>query len=593
MSVIRTTVRQGAYHDSIVLMQLQSALLDQPGVLDAGVVMATEANFSMLAASRLLPDPAPQATAEDLLVSVSAEDEDAAEAALAKVDSLLTRRSSSGTEGDDYRPRSLRAAHRMAPDARWVLISVPGAFAAEVAREALDLGKNVMLYSDNVSSADEAELKRHAQDSGLLVLGPDCGTAIVGGTGLGFANRVKRGGAGLVAASGTGLQAVASRIDALGAGVSQAIGTGGRDLSEAIGATTALQALDLLDRDPSTRVIVLISKPPSSAVAARVLDRARRATKPVVVAFLGYPAPGRRLANLHFARDLDEAAELAVGLAESDAADPAPVEAASATSEPATSEPATSGPATSEPATSADGRRYLRGLFSGGTLAYEALLGLRPLVRPLSSNLSLDGVSALEDPHQSVGHSIVDLGEDALTVGKLHPMMDPDAARRRLLREAGDPETAVILLDVVLGDVAHLDPAAELASTLAEISEAEISSAGDAAPAVVALLVGTDADPQDAESQAERLAAAGAIVERRLPAALERVLELLPKDKNPESSAKPAPLESLDGPLSVLNVGLDVFHHSLQDQGASSVQVDWRPPAGGNARLMSILAKMK
>lgn len=572
MSVIRTTVRHGAYHDSIVLMQLQSALLDLPGVNDAGVVMATEANLGMLAASQLLPDEMPEVAAEDLLVAVLADDVQAAESALDQVDALLTRRSSAAGDDDDYRPRSLRAAARMAPDAGWVVISVPGAHAADVARQALELGKHVMLFSDNVGVEEEADLKRYARRAGLLVLGPDCGTAIVGGTGLGFANRVRRGGVGIVAASGTGLQAVAARVDALGGGISHALGTGGRDLSEAIGAATALQALEILDRDPSTRVVVLVSKPPSPVVAARVLGRARLVSKPVVVSFLGYPAPARRLGQLHFARDLDEAAELAAGLAASN-----PGGEVSTIDE-------VPGPAPGEHASEHEhGRRYLRGLFSGGTLAYEALLGLRPFLRPLASNLDLEGVTPLADPHRSAGHAIVDLGHDALTVGKLHPMMDPDAARRRLEREAADPDTAVILLDLVLGDGAHPDPAAELAPTLADIRE----------PAVVVLLVGTGADPQDADSQAERLIAAGATVERRLPAALERVLEHLPPPQASQASDPPTDLEHRGSPLSVLNVGLELFHTSLRHQGATSVQVDWRPPADGHERLMSILEKMK
>ncbi len=309
-AVVRCAVRPGSYHDSVVLMQLQRALAALPGVLDAGVVMATPANRELLAASGLLPEEEMAAGPHDLLIAVKAESEAAAGEALARVDALLqVRRSDSEQE---FRPRSLASAFKLLPAARWVLISVPGRHAAGVAEEALDQGRNVFLYSDNVPVEREAALKRQARERGLLVLGPDCGTAIVGGIGLGFANRVRRGEIGLIGASGTGLQAIASQIHALGAGISQAIGTGGRDLSEEIGGITAIQALDLLRRDPETQTIVLVSKPPAPEVAARLLGIAQSAGKPVMVYFLGAPLPARRLGNLHFAASLSEAAELAV-----------------------------------------------------------------------------------------------------------------------------------------------------------------------------------------------------------------------------------------------------------------------------------------
>ncbi|MCB9155415.1 MAG: hypothetical protein H6649_15330, partial [Caldilineae bacterium] len=296
--VSKHEIRRGVYYDSVVLMQLQRALAALPDVEDAAVVMATPANRDVLASTGF-DVTAIDAKPEDLLIVVKASSGQAAESALAQVDALLTRRQSDA--GSDYRPRSLRAAASALPDANWVLISVPGRYAAGVAREALDLGKHVFLYSDNVSLADEIKLKQQARDRGLLVMGPDCGTAIVNGVGLGFANRVRRGKVGIVAASGTGLQAVSSGIHELGGGISQALGTGGRDLKADVGGITALQGLDLLARDPQTAVIVLISKPPAANVATTLLSAARSSGKPVVVNFIGYPPPARRLDNLHFA----------------------------------------------------------------------------------------------------------------------------------------------------------------------------------------------------------------------------------------------------------------------------------------------------
>ena len=561
---IRASIRPGAYHDSLVLMRLQAALADLPGVLDAGVVMGTAANKELLAAGGLLAAEAASAVADDLVVVVKAASEAAAGEALGRVDGLLAERRAAAGQG--FRPKSLATAIKELPEARWVLVSVAGRWASGVARAALDLGRHVFLYSDNVPLAEEVELKRSAGERGLLVLGPDCGTAIVGGVGLGFANRVRRGAVGLVAASGTGLQAVASRIHALGAGISQAIGTGGRDLSAEVGGTSALQALDLLRRDPETRVIVLVSKPPAPEVAARLLAAARATGKPVVVDFLGAPPPARRLGPLRFAASLEDAAGLAVALL-------------------------TGGTERREvPAPAfASGQRYVRGLFSGGTLAFEALLAARALLSSVTSNLTLPGVASLADPHHSQGHTIVDLGADGLTVGRPHPMIDQDLLLRRLRREGADPETAVVLLDVVLGHGAHPDPAAALAPAIAE-ARAAAAEAGRTL-AAIAVVVGTDEDPQDLGRQSEALTAAGAMVVETPGEAVALAASWLPRPT--EGGGEPVPLEAVRPPLAAVNVGLEAFHDSLVAQGSAAVHVAWRPPAGGDERLAALLARMK
>ncbi len=478
MAVTKSEVRSGAYYDSVVLMQLQRSLAGQPGILDAGVVMGTEANKDILAQTGLLTPEAQAAAADDLVIVVQAEEGAAAEAALDQVDGLLTRRRVSVEQ--DYLPKSIESAAEMLPEAHWVLISVPGRYAARVARQALRLDRNVFLYSDNVSLEDEVALKQMATEKGLLVMGPDCGTAIVNGVGLGFANRVRRGPIGLVAASGTGLQAVSARIHQLGSGLTHALGTGGRDLSEAVGAVTAHQGLDLLTRDPDTSVIVLVSKPPSPKVAESLLHAARSAGKPVVVDFLGYAAPSRRVDNLFFASTFDEAAELAILLAKDSSRDPEDLEGSQVVPKFST------------------GQRYLRGLFSGGTLAYEALLLLQDYVPQLWSNVPLEEEHRLANSLVSQGHTIVDLGEDEFTVGRLHPMMDNDLRIRRLLQESEDPEIAVILLDVVLGYGAHPDPSGELAPAIQKARE--IAEDAGRCLEVVAVVVGTDEDPQDLEA---------------------------------------------------------------------------------------------
>ncbi len=516
--ITRFTLRAGSYHDSVVLMQLQRALAGLPGVMDAGVVMATPANRELLAAGGL---EVGEAGPDDLLVSIKAESEAAAAEALSRVDALLKVR---GAESmGEFHPRSLASALKQLPEARWVSISIPGRYAATVAEEALDAGRNVFLYSDNVPIDREVALKRKAREKGLFVMGPDCGTAVLGGVGFGFANRVRRGDIGLVGASGTGLQAIMSHIHTLGGGISQAIGTGGRDLSAEVGGMTAIQGLDLLCRDPETRVIVLVAKPPAPEVASRLLAFARSAGKPVVVHFLGAPLPGRRLGNLFFVASLSEAAERAFDLGDS--------------------------LAVGNPVSG-----HVRGLFSGGTLAYEAKHGL----------------SAFLSPNE---YTIIDLGADEYTVGRLHPMIDQDLRLRKLRQEAG----GIILLDVVLGEGAHADPAGELAPVIDEI-KAE----------VVVIVIGTDEDPQGLTVQIETLEKAGARVFRTVNEAVEWIFL---HRKDVKEDLLPIPLESIQGP--VINIGLDSFHASLLAQGASSVQVDWRPPAGGNEKLAGILARMK
>ncbi len=563
MTVVSTEIRKGAYYDSVVLMQLQRALLTLPGVVDAGVVMATPANKDLLAQSNLLTEAASPALPDDLLIVVSGADTASADSALGQVDALLARRRSTDTSGD-FRPRSLETAAAQLPEARWVLVSVPGRYAAGVARQALDLGKHVFLYSDNVGLADEVALKQSARERGLLVMGPDCGTAIVHGVGLGFANRVRRlpvdGGSavGIVAASGTGLQAVASRVHALGGAISHALGTGGRDLKAEVGAITAGQALDLLARDPDTGVIVLVSKPPAAPVATKLLAQALACGKPVVVDFIGQPPPARTLGNLHFATSLGEAADLAHRLA----AGPRPA-----------------------PSVPAALPGYLRGLFSGGTLAYESVLVLQALLHPLYSNAAISDEQHLADPHRSQGHTILDLGGDEFTVGRLHPMMDNDLRIRRLKQEAADPETGLILLDVVLGEGAHADPASELAPAIAEVRRARPDLP------VWAVVVGTDADPQGLARQTELLSQAGAVVFDDLSPALNRIaLAFAAQTSGPDV---PVALEVLETPPVAINVGVESFGDSLKTQGATAVQVDWRPPASGNDKLAGILARMK
>lgn len=565
-------IRRGAYYDSVVLMQLQRALSGLPGIQDAGVVMATPANLELLSANGFtLADISTKP--DDLLIMVRAEREADANAALGQVDALLARKRT-GTEASDYQHKSLAAAAQALPAAQWVLVSVPGRFAAQVGHEALDLGKHVFLYSNNVALSDEVALKQKARAKGLLVMGPDCGTAIIGGVGLGFANRVRRpstGGIGIVGASGTGLQAVTSELHQLGESITHAIGTGGRDLKSEVGGITALQALDMLARDPATEVIVVISKPPAPDVATRLLSAARAIAKPVVINFIGYPAPARQLGNLHFARNLRETAELACKLR---------VEGLALR----VNEMALPLTLNSQPSTL--NSRCVRGLFSGGTLAYEALLALQAVLSPIYSNAPIRPEQALPDARHSQGHCIIDMGEDEFTQGRLHPMMDYDLRLRRLRQEAADPTVGLVLLDVVLGEGSHADPASELAPVIAEVK------ATRPALEIAVIIIGTDDDAQGRQAQIARLADAGARIYTSVDAAANAIAQAYPAP--PLMLDVPVALPSLNQqPLTAINVGLTSFYDSLRAQGAHAAQVDWRPPAAGNERLAGILARMK
>lgn len=574
MAIIKTEIRRGVYIDSAKLMKLQRSLDDFANILDVGVIMGTESNKELLAHIGLVSPEISGAKPDELVIALKAADEKSAEFALSKVDELLAARK--GNQDQDYQPHSLETAAGMMPDANWVIVSVAGRYAAGVTREALRLGKHVHLFSDNVSIEEEIELKKQARELGLLVMGPDCGTAMIGGMGLAFANKIRLGPIGIVAAAGTGLQQVACRIHQLGSGITSGIGTGGKDLSEKVGAITFLMALEVLARDPDTKVIVLTSKPPSPKVAEEVLKKARKAGKPVVINFIARPVTTLRDGNLFFATGLDDAARLAVELANNPPKIGSDIDVDLKIFKPE--------------------QKYLRGLFSGGTLAYEAQYILAGYLPKVWANSPLNHDNKMANSLVSQEHSIIDLGEDEFTVGRLHPMMDNELRIRRLYEEAKDPEVAVIMLDVVIGYGSHADPASEIAPAIKKCLD-------DAKRAnrhleIVCVVTGTDEDPQDFNSQVRQLKAAGAWVDPSNEVVVRRIGRILralaERDEvNAPLIGKPVDLESLKKPMQAINVGLESFSENLKDQNAPYVQVDWKPPAGGNEKLAGILERMK
>lgn len=493
----RVLIRPREYHDSVRLMRVSQALRQEPGVTEAMVMMATPNNRKILATSGLLTPEAEAARPDDLVVALIAETDAQADAAQDRARALLTEQTTSRTA--EVLPRTIDAALAAAPEASIATISVPGAHAFGPAKRALELGLNVFLFSDNVSLEDEVRLKDLAEEKGRLVMGPDCGTAIIGGAALGFANQVRRGPVGVIGASGTGMQEITCLLDWLGTGVSHAIGTGGRDLSAEVGGRTMLRALDLLAADAGTEVIVVTSKPPSPEVAEAVIARCATIGKPVVVNFVGDPDRPQQ-GHVEFAGTLSAAAERAARLA-------------GATGQMPVAEGA-------EALTTGSGR-YLRGLYAGGTLCYEALTLIGDRLGPVQSNLAKGDLKPA-DPFRSEGHTIIDLGEDEYTQGRAHPMIDPDTRNRRILAEAADPDTALLLLDLVIGYGAHDDPATALAETLTQAR----AIAGRPLPVIVTIC-GTAGDPQGFDGQVATLRAAGAVVARSNAEAVRLATEFM------------------------------------------------------------------
>ncbi len=498
---IKTIVKPSEYHDSVSLMLVAQELSHLAGVEDAAVVMATEANKGILKEAGLLTPEAQAATPNDLVIAIRAGVQ-ALDSAAEEVDRLLQKKDAAG-ETAVFRPKTLRGAVKSNPDANVAVISVAGRYAADEAWEALHKGLHVLLFSDNVSLADEIALKKYAVEHGLLLMGPGAGTAILNGVALGFANVVPSGPVGVVSAAGTGLQEVSTLLANNGVGITQGIGTGGRDLKEEVGGIMMLAGVRALQDDPDTQVLLLVSKPPSENVSRMVLEQVAASDKPTVVCFLGgdlRTVPGKGNArHVHRVQTLEEAARLATDLAlPGGAAKPALLEEEKAR-------------ASELRIRLKNPQRYLRGLFSGGTLCYEAQVIWRDMLdEPVLSNAPLEESHVLPDSTKSLGHTTVDLGEEEFTVGRLHPMIDNDLRIRRLLQEARDPEVATIMLDVVIGYGAHPDPAAELGPAVRKARSLAGENGGDLI--VVTSVTGTEQDPQRRSRQVQALEEAGAIV---------------------------------------------------------------------------------
>ncbi len=480
-------------------MKMASKVRNMDGVENAEVMVATEPNKAILSQTPLFTDDVKGAGPNDLVICVMAKDEETAEKAIHEAEEMVMRGTVSEETGQVA--RSLNSALAMLPGANLALISIPGLYVRKEALKALKRRLNLLIFSDNVPIEDEIEIKKLGAELGLLVMGPDCGTAILHGAALAFANKVREGSIGLIGASGTGLQEVSVLIHHLGMGISHAIGTGSNDVSDQVGGLTMIQGIKWLEADAVTDIIVVVSKPPAPAVMEKVLAQLRQCRKPVIANFLGAYKKSFAEGNILFATTLEETALKAV---EKMGRFPQ-------LDKPSLKDAEEGFLKAKKAGKNLKGKqKYIRGLFSGGTLATEACIVLQEMVSPLAGNISLSGVKKLVNAKKSEGHSIIDLGADEFTLGKPHPMIEPEMRKERLLAEAKDPEVAVILLDFVLGYGAHPDP---VGATIPHFEKMrQIARERGLIQAIVASVCGTDEDPQNRSAQIRSLEEHGVIV---------------------------------------------------------------------------------
>ncbi|CAH8771793.1 acyl-CoA synthetase FdrA [Paenibacillus dendritiformis] len=584
--MLKTIIKENVYQDSVSLMLLTNKLSAMEGINRISVMMGTPANLDIFRNTGLYTPELDRAKPNDICIVIDTEQTEKVTEVLNEIDSFLKNQALAGAKNDYDKVRTWDRAMQLLPEANLALLSIPGEYVADEAHKALDKGLHVFIFSDNVPETDELALKRKAKEKGLLVMGPDCGTGILAGVPIAFANVISTGKIGIVGASGTGIQEVSTIIDRLGGGVSHAIGTGGRDLSESIGALTMLDGIAALEADANTELIVVISKPPAPEVKNKVTAFLQSLSKPSVAIFTG-EKPLEPEGNVHYAYTLEDTAVMAVQLAYGKT--------------PAS--PGTRGTGAEEDHALQSGQSYIKGLYSGGTLATEAAMLVREAFGIPASLKHEDGYIFKDQ-----GHEIIDLGDDIYTKGRPHPMIDPSTRKELIGNMAKDPHTAVILFDVVLGYGSHEDMAGEL---IPSIRNARSQASGEGRTVYfVCSVCGTDQDPQNYGEQRRKLEEAGVIVEDSNVQAVKRALHLVGKSVpsmpaysagpvgTPHSSANAAEVPEataklLSGKPRVINLGLPSFADTIHRYEGKVVQFDWRPVAGGNKKLANILSKLK
>jgi succinyl-CoA synthetase alpha subunit len=514
--MIKSLVKKGEYFDSVSLMIVGKNVTGMENVLDAAIVMATRENKSILKTAGLYLEEFEKYNDTDLLIVIKTDQEIQFEKIFENVNNLLKEIRKKDDQGF-FSPKSLDGAIKIQPDSNLVLISITGKYAGNEAEKALKKGMNVMLFSDNVPLETEIKLKKYALKQNLLIMGPDCGTAIINGIPLAFSNIVNKGNIGIIAASGTGLQEVSSIISEEGFGISQAIGTGGRDIKEEVGGMMFIASLEALKNDNQTEIIVLVSKPPNPAVLKKINEKIKEIPKPVISVFLGADNNLIKESGAIAAETLEEAALLSCAISNKSGI--------SKVREFLKERRYNYQPIVDKTVKKISSKRkYIRGLFSGGTLCDEAQIILKKDIKNIFTNRSKTKEFTLEDSWISKEHSLVDLGEDEFTLGRLHPMMDFDLRNKRIIQETKDRETAIILFDLVLGNGANADPTGELLPV--------IKKAKKIAPGIsfICSVTGTEQDPQNKVNIIDILEKADVLVMPSNAAAAE-IVSLIVKER--------------------------------------------------------------
>ena len=514
-------IKKGEYYDSISIMLIAKHISEMEGVADSAVVMGTKENKSILTSSGLMTPDIQPAGEMDLIVALKLKEGIDSKNVLSKIDEIF-KATKKSDQGETFTPQSIDGAMKVLPNANMAMISVAGRYAGDVAMKSLQRGLHVMLFSDNVPIEKEIELKIFAREKNLFVMGPDCGTAIINGVPLAFANIVNRGNIGIVAASGTGLQEVSCLISNAGCGISQAIGTGGRDVKKEVGGIMFIEGIKALADDENTEVILLVSKPPADEVVNKIKETVRQIRKPVVGVFLGASPELLKESNIYQALTLEEAAMLSVAYSKKE-------NASAVTDLLNKREAEIKKTAEEEAANLSPAQKYLRALYSGGTFCDEAQLLCQNVLGEVYSNIPFGSSKKLTDSWKSEKHTILDLGDDEFTVGKPHPMIDYSTRNKRILTEAENPETAVILLDIVLGYGSNMNPLAEIIPVIKEVKK--ITTLQKRYLPIVCSVTGTDKDPQNRTAVVTVLEAEDVKV-MGSNAAASRLAVLIPKINN-------------------------------------------------------------
>ncbi len=576
--MLKTVVKKGSYQDSVVLMLLTNHISAMEGVNKVSIMMATPANKDIFKQSGLDTEELMASTANDMVVVADVEDEALLDSIMDEIEVFLKKQSTnSGDKKGAESVRSWDKAMDKMPDTNLAVISIPGAYAALEADRALDQGLNVFMFSDNVTIEDEKALKEKAHAKGLAVMGPDCGTGIIQGVPIAFTNNCATGSIGIIGASGTGIQELTTIIDRLGEGVTNAIGIGGRDLNAKIGGITMMDMIDAMEDDDSVKVLIVISKPPAQEVREKISARLSDFSKPVVTLFVG-EKPEYHEENFYHTYTLDEAARLAVSLVRGETVPEATVEVDE-----------------SEFFKAEDGKT-IKAYYSGGTLANEAAMLIKDAMNVTDPPEDIEGYMLQLD-----GNVVVDLGDDAYTQGKPHPMIDP-AKRIECMQEAvDDPSTGVVLLDIMLGYGSHADMAGSLLPTIKELQEKAASE--NRKVFFVATVCGTRRDFQGYDEAVNKLKDAGVIVCENNKLACRTAIRAIGRDfeepvkeiraKAKVETEKHAPSaqlrQLLDEKPKIINIGLKSFAEVCEQFGCDVVQYDWQPPAGGNIELIKVL----